>query len=190
PLRYGSLGQSRKRTNLARIYSGFCTAEDGASVPYIVVVKIGHPWERSASAPGNRGKRDSTHLVARYLHNVLTYPGLNPRTVLSPLEAAIHDALTGANVDPRRIEFLVNVDGDTSIARRAPGVLLDILNTNRDVAAASGSMTITNSFASPWAPVAALRSAIDQHARPASQQTFSRLAIINTAFAAYRVQNP
>ncbi|ORZ38058.1 chitin synthase-domain-containing protein [Catenaria anguillulae PL171] len=189
-LHYTSLGQGRKRTNLARVYAGYCTATDGSTVPWVVVVKIGHPWERTTALPGNRGKRDSMHLVVRYLHTLLTYPGLNPTTVFSPLECALHQALNASGIDPTRFEFLIVVDGDTYISRRAPLILLDALAADRGLAAASGGLTADNAFTTLASAIAAFRLHMDTHVRAAAQQMFSFSAPVNTAFTAYRIQAP
>ncbi|KAI9189720.1 hypothetical protein H9P43_001153 [Blastocladiella emersonii ATCC 22665] len=189
-LSYNSLGQGRKRSNLARLYSGYCTAADGTAVPYVVIIKIGHPWERSSAIPGNRGKRDSLHLMVKYLHSVLTYPGINPKTVLSPLEVALHEAFEAADVDPARFEFMVTLDGDTYVSRRAPQVLLDYLNTHREVAAACGALAVDNAFDSPWSLMGTFRLHMSSHVRPAYHQAFARLASLNSAFTMYRVQGP
>ena len=54
-----SLGEGAKQHNMGKGYSGLYECA-GHVVPYLVVVKVGKPTERSR--PGNRGKRDSQML--------------------------------------------------------------------------------------------------------------------------------
>ena len=69
PLSFLSLGEGSKQHNMGKVYSGLYECS-GHVVPYLVVVKIGRPTERSR--PGNRGKRDSQMLLMRFLNNVIS----------------------------------------------------------------------------------------------------------------------
>ena len=67
PLSFLSLGEGAKQHNMGKVYSGLYECA-GHVVPYIVVVKVGKPTERSR--PGNRGKRDSQMLLMHFLNKV------------------------------------------------------------------------------------------------------------------------
>ncbi len=67
PLSFVSLGEGAKQHNMGKIYSGLYEVA-GHVVPYLVVVKVGKPTERSR--PGNRGKRDSQMVVMHFLNKV------------------------------------------------------------------------------------------------------------------------
>jgi chitin synthase len=67
PLSFLSLGEGAKQHNMGKVYSGLYECS-GHVVPYLVVVKVGKPSERSR--PGNRGKRDSQMLLMRFLNKV------------------------------------------------------------------------------------------------------------------------
>lgn len=67
PLSFLSLGNGAKQHNMGKVYSGLYECS-GHVVPYLVVVKIGTPTERSR--PGNRGKRDSQILLMHFLNKV------------------------------------------------------------------------------------------------------------------------
>lgn len=69
PLSFLSLGEGAKQHNMGKVYSGLYECA-GHVVPYIVVVKVGKPTERSR--PGNRGKRDSQLLLMHFLNKVHT----------------------------------------------------------------------------------------------------------------------
>jgi chitin synthase len=68
PLSFVSLGEGAKQHNMGKVYSGLYECS-GHVVPYLVVVKIGKPTERSR--PGNRGKRDSQMLLMHFLNKVV-----------------------------------------------------------------------------------------------------------------------
>ena len=67
PLSFMSLGEGAKQHNMGKVYSGLYECA-GHVVPYLVVVKVGKPTERSR--PGNRGKRDSQMLLMHFLNKV------------------------------------------------------------------------------------------------------------------------
>ena len=67
PLSFLSLGEGAKQHNMGKVYSGLYECA-GHVVPYIVVVKVGKPTERSR--PGNRGKRDTQMVLMRFLNKV------------------------------------------------------------------------------------------------------------------------
>ena len=67
PLSFVSLGEGAKQHNMGKVFSGLYECS-GHVVPYLVVVKIGKPTERSR--PGNRGKRDSQMLLMHFLNKV------------------------------------------------------------------------------------------------------------------------
>ena len=67
PLSFLSLGDGAKQHNMAKIFSGLYECS-GHVVPYLVVVKVGKPTERSR--PGNRGKRDSQMILMHFFNKV------------------------------------------------------------------------------------------------------------------------
>lgn len=67
PLSFQSLGEGAKQHNMGKVYAGLYECS-GHVVPYLVVVKVGKPTERSK--PGNRGKRDSQMILMHFLNKV------------------------------------------------------------------------------------------------------------------------
>jgi chitin synthase len=65
PLSFLSLGDGNKQHNMGKVYSGLYECS-GHVVPYLVLVKVGKPTERSR--PGNRGKRDSQMCLMHFLN--------------------------------------------------------------------------------------------------------------------------
>ena len=84
PLSFLSLGEGSKQHNMGKVYSGLYEVA-GHVVPYLVVVKVGKPTERSR--PGNRGKRDSQMLLMHFLNKVSSSVRLSrlPRLTLFSL---------------------------------------------------------------------------------------------------------
>src|SRR3984957_14877093 len=67
PPSFVSLGEGAKQHNMGKVYSGLYECS-GHVVPYLVLVKVGKPTERSR--PGNRGKRDSQMVLMHFLNKV------------------------------------------------------------------------------------------------------------------------
>jgi chitin synthase len=67
PLSFQSLGEGAKQHNMGKVYSGLYECS-GHVVPYLVIVKMGKPTERTR--PGNRGKRDSQMMLMHFLNKV------------------------------------------------------------------------------------------------------------------------
>ena len=73
PLSFVSLGEGARQHNMGKVYSGLYECA-GHVVPYLVVVKVGKPTERSR--PGNRGKRDSQMVIMHFLNKARTSAGV------------------------------------------------------------------------------------------------------------------
>ena len=67
PQEFQSIGEGPRALNYGKVYSGLYECH-GHVVPWIVVVKVGKPSEKSK--PGNRGKRDSQMILMRFLNRV------------------------------------------------------------------------------------------------------------------------
>ncbi|KAG1857448.1 glycosyltransferase family 2 protein [Suillus subluteus] len=105
PLLFKSIGEGSKQLNYGKVYSGLYEFE-GHVVPYMVVVKVGKPTERSK--PGNRGKRDSQILLMHYLNRV------HFDAPMSPLELEIYHQMRNViGIDPAFYEYIFTVDADT-----------------------------------------------------------------------------
>jgi chitin synthase len=76
PLSFQSLGEGAKQHNMGKVYSGLYETH-GHVVPYMVLVKVGKPSERSR--PGNRGKRDSQIMLMNFLNRVRLFFKLKSR---------------------------------------------------------------------------------------------------------------
>lgn len=107
PLSFQSIGEGSKQHNLAKVYSGLYEYS-GHVVPYVVVVKVGKPTERSR--PGNRGKRDSQLVLMHFLNKVHFGSAMNP------MELEIYHQIKNIiGVNPSFYEYLLQVDADTTV---------------------------------------------------------------------------
>jgi chitin synthase len=107
PLSFQSLGEGAKQHNMAKVYSGLYECA-GHVVPYLVVVKVGKPSERSR--PGNRGKRDSQMLMMHFLNKVHFNAPMNPMEL-----EMYHQIKNVIGVNPTFYEYLFMVDADTTV---------------------------------------------------------------------------
>ena len=118
PLSFLSLGKGARQHNMGKVYSGLYECA-GHVVPYLVVVKVGKPTERSR--PGNRGKRDSQMVLMHFLNKVHFNAPMNP------LELEMYHQIKNViGVNPTFYEYLFTVDADT---------VVDTLSVNRLVSA-------------------------------------------------------
>ncbi len=108
PQAFQSLGEGDKQHNFGKVYSGLYNLQ-GHSVPFIVVVKVGKPSERTK--PGNRGKRDSQMILMRFLSAV------HFNTDMTPLELEIYRHMHQViGVHPAFYEYILMVDADTEVS--------------------------------------------------------------------------
>ncbi|KAG2365414.1 glycosyltransferase family 2 protein [Suillus spraguei] len=111
PLMFRSIGDGSQKLNYGKVYSGLYEFE-GHVVPYIVVVKVGKPSERSK--PGNRGKRDSQILLMQFLNRV------HFNAPMCPLELDMYHQMRNViGIDPAFYEYIFTVDADTSASPKS-----------------------------------------------------------------------
>ncbi|KAG6333627.1 hypothetical protein ID866_5463 [Astraeus odoratus] len=107
PLSFVSIGEGARQHNMAKVYSGLYECA-GHVVPYLVMVKVGKPTERSR--PGNRGKRDSQMAVMHFLNKV------HYNAPMNPLELEMYHQIKNViGVNPTFYEYLFTIDADTTV---------------------------------------------------------------------------
>lgn len=147
---YTSLGQGKKRINYGRVYSGYY--ETGRNrVPYLVIVKLGHPSHHyeeeeesrgDREAPtGNRGKRDSLVLVFGFLERCMNLA--NNR--ITPLDYEIFNQCYNVlGIDPRLFKYLLVTDADIQVQSDVVQKLVSRLEGDRHMLAVSGHVRPAN----------------------------------------------
>lgn len=138
-----------------KVYSGLYEFE-GHVLPYIVVVKVGKPTERSR--PGNRGKRDSQILVMRFLNRV------HFDAEMSPLELEIYHQIKNViGVDPKLYEFLLTVDADTEVKPDSLNRLIAAAADDSSIIGLCGETKLSNEQESWWTMIQVYEYYISHH---------------------------
>lgn len=145
---YTSLGQHNKKTNYARVYSGYY--ESGRNrVPYLVVVKMGQPQEETdfyqehmtTAPPGNRGKRDSLLLVFSFLERCTNLADNR----ITPLEYELFNQCYNVlGTDPRYFKYVMVIDADIQVQTDVLQKLVSRLEQDRQMLAVSGHVRPAN----------------------------------------------
>ncbi|KAI6019144.1 glycosyltransferase family 2 protein [Pisolithus marmoratus] len=136
PLSFVSIGEGARQHNMAKVYSGLYECA-GHVVPYIVVVKVGKPTERSR--PGNRGKRDSQMTVMHFLNKV------HYNTPMNPLELEMYHQIKNViGVNPTFYEYLFTVDADTTAEPYALNRLISAMIHDKKVLGVCGETSLAN----------------------------------------------
>lgn len=114
---YVAIADGHKRHNMAKVYAGFYSYDDGTvepskqqRVPMLLVAKVGNPLEANEAKPGNRGKRDSQVVLMSFLQKVM----FDER--MTKFEYEFFNAIwkcTGISADNYQVCLMV--DADTKI---------------------------------------------------------------------------
>ncbi|EST05335.1 DEK, C-terminal [Kalmanozyma brasiliensis GHG001] len=181
PLMFKSVAEGSKQLNYAKVYSGLYEFE-GHVVPYIVVVKVGRPSERSR--PGNRGKRDSQILLMRYLNRV------HFDAPMFPLELEIYHQMKNViGIDPAFYEYILMVDADTRV--EADGLNRLVANCADDsrIIAICGETTLDNAEDSWWTMIQVYEYYISHHLSKAFESLFGSVTCLPGCFSLYRIRS-
>ncbi|KAJ1581371.1 hypothetical protein NDA11_001953 [Ustilago hordei] len=181
PLMFKSVAEGSKQLNYAKVYSGLYEFE-GHVVPYIVVVKVGRPSERSR--PGNRGKRDSQILLMRYLNRV------HFDAPMFPVELEIYHQMKNViGIDPAFYEYILMVDADTRV--EADGLNRLVANCADDsrVIAICGETTLDNAEGTWWTMIQVYEYYISHHLAKAFESLFGSVTCLPGCFSLYRIRS-
>ena len=136
PLSFQSLGEGAKQHNMGKVYSGLYE-HAGHVIPYIVMVKVGKPSERSR--PGNRGKRDSQLILMRFFNRI------HFNAPLAPVELELYHQIKNViGVNPTFYEFLLAIDADTVVDPLALNRFISAMTHDRKMLATCGETELAN----------------------------------------------
>ncbi|KDR84455.1 hypothetical protein GALMADRAFT_237329 [Galerina marginata CBS 339.88] len=180
PLLFKSVGEGSKAINYGKVYSGLYEFE-GHVVPYMVVVKVGKPTERSK--PGNRGKRDSQILMLHYLNRVhFDLP-------MSPLELEIYHQMRNViGIDPAFYEYIFTVDADTTVTPDSLNRLVASSADDQTIIGICGETKLTNEEGSWWTMIQVYEYYISHHLSKAFESLFGSVTCLPGCFTLYRVR--
>ena len=137
------------------MFSGLYEFE-GHVMPYVVVVKVGKPSERSR--PGNRGKRDSQILLMRFLNRV------HFDAEMAPLELEIYHQIKNViGVDPILYEYLLTVDADTEVMPDGLNRLVATAADDSAIIGICGETKLSNEQQSWWTMIQVYEYYISHH---------------------------
>lgn len=181
PLMFKSVAEGSKQLNYGKVYSGLYEFE-GHVVPYIVVVKVGRPSERSR--PGNRGKRDTQVLLMRYLNRV------HFDAPMYPLELEIYHQMKNViGIDPAFYEYILTVDADTSVEPEGLNRLVAVAADDSSVIALCGETSLDNEEASWWTMIQVYEYYISHHLSKAFESLFGSVTCLPGCFSMYRIRS-
>ncbi|OCB87192.1 chitin synthase [Sanghuangporus baumii] len=180
PVLFKSVGEGSRQLNYGKVYSGLYEFE-GHVVPYIVVVKVGKPTERSK--PGNRGKRDSQILVMHYLNRV------HFDEPMSPLELEIYHQMRNViGIDPAFYEYLFTVDADTSVTPDSLNRLVACAADDSKIIGICGETKLDNEEGSWWTMVQVYEYYISHNLSKAFESLFGTVTCLPGCFSLYRIR--
>ncbi|GAA6007186.1 hypothetical protein JCM11491_003035 [Sporobolomyces phaffii] len=180
PLSFLSIGDGAKQHNMAKIYSGLHEA-GGHIVPYIVVVKVGKPSERSR--PGNRGKRDSQMLLMRFLNRV------HHDSPMAPAELEMYHQIKNViGVNPSFYEYLLMVDADTTVDPFGLNYLVAGFVEDRKIIGLCGETSLSNARASWTTMMQVYEYFISHHLAKAFESLFGSVTCLPGCFSMYRIR--
>ncbi|KAK0038616.1 chitin synthase 1, partial [Biomphalaria pfeifferi] len=151
PKTYVSLAHEAKRCNKARMYAGHYHVEeeqkedrqDGAvnhGTRVIVISKCRDPTETEKT--GNRGKRDNQVILMSFFSKIIH------GHEMSELDMELHQKmkLLMPHMDPNDFEYILMADVDTTVKPDALPVIINVIETDRNVIGVCGETTMENEF--------------------------------------------
>ncbi|KAH7905136.1 glycosyltransferase family 2 protein [Hygrophoropsis aurantiaca] len=180
PLLFKSVGEGSKQINYGKVYSGLYEFE-GHVVPYMVVVKVGKPTERSK--PGNRGKRDSQILLMHYLNRV------HFDAPMSPLELEIYHQMRNViGIDPAFYEYIFTIDADTEVTPESLNRLVASACDDSSIIGICGETKLINEEGSWWTMIQVYEYYISHHLSKAFESLFGSVSCLPGCFSLYRIR--
>ncbi|CAL1699920.1 unnamed protein product [Somion occarium] len=180
PLLFKSVGEGSRQLNYGKIYSGLYEFE-GHVVPYIVVVKVGKPTERTK--PGNRGKRDSQILLMQYLNRV------HFDSPMTPLELEIYHQMRNViGIDPAFYEYIFTIDADTTVTPDSLNRLVASAADDSTIIGICGETKLENEEGSWWTMIQVYEYYISHHLSKAFESLFGSVTCLPGCFSMYRIR--
>ncbi|KAI8874157.1 hypothetical protein GQ42DRAFT_160017 [Ramicandelaber brevisporus] len=179
-LSFKSLGEGAKQHNMGKVYSGLYECE-GHVVPYVVLVKVGKPSERSR--PGNRGKRDSQIQVLDFLNRV------HYDREMSPLQLEIYHQMKNViGVHPGLYEYLLMIDADTKVDSESLARLVACCVRDSRVIGICGETRLSNEDNSWTTMMQVYEYFISHHMAKAFESIFGSVTCLPGCFSMYRLR--
>jgi cellulose synthase/poly-beta-1,6-N-acetylglucosamine synthase-like glycosyltransferase len=180
PMVYFAVGEGYRAENRGQVFSGIYEIE-GHQLPFIVIIKTGNEIEKTK--PGNRGKRDSQVLLMRFLHNIYA------REPLTQLEYAIyHEMKDIMGLSPEVFEYMLMVDGDTSVTQDSIRKMVHHMNGDDKTIALCGETFVANEKDSWTTMIQVYEYFISHHLAKAFESMFGSVTCLPGCFCMYRIR--
>ena len=151
-------------------------------MPFLVVVKVGRPSERSR--PGNRGKRDTQILLMRFLNRV------HFDAPMYPLELEMYHHMKNViGIDPSFYEYILMVDADTLITPDGLNRLVAASVDDPSTIAVCGETLLENEKQSVWTMVQVYEYYISHNLSKAFESLFGSVTCLPGCFSMYRLRS-
>jgi len=182
PQMYLALGDGLRQLNYAKVYSGLYEC-NGHTVPYMVVVKVGKPTERSR--PGNRGKRDSQIMLMKFFNRV------HYNSPMTPLELEMYHQIKNViGVNPAFYEFLLMVDADTVVNTDGLNRLISSMQHDTKVMGICGETLLFNEKGTVITMIQVYEYFISHHLSKSFESLFGSVTCLPGCFCMYRIRSP
>ncbi|KAL6607420.1 chitin synthase-domain-containing protein [Neocallimastix sp. 'constans'] len=179
---FHSIGEGPLEYNMGKVYSGLYECK-GRSVPFIVVVKVGSPSERSK--PGNRGKRDSQMILMRFLSKV------HFNSEMTPLELEIYHQMKNViGVNPSFYEYVLMVDADTRVMKDSLNRMVACMIHDSKIMGICGETKLESEKKSWVTMIQVYEYFISHHLSKAFESLFGSVTCLPGCFSMYRVRTP
>ncbi|KAJ1959488.1 ATP-dependent RNA helicase, partial [Dipsacomyces acuminosporus] len=183
-LPYISIGDGFRQFNSAQVIPGSYISLNGASVPCILINKIGTKRERDIKMPkaGNRGKRDSQLIVLHWLKNVFMNDNL------TPLEFELCCwASRLAKLNPDQFEYLLMVDADTQLDVECIPRLVAAMERDPGIMGLCGETKIANKTESWVTRIQVYEYYISHHLSKAFESLWGGVTCLPGCCSMYRI---
>ncbi|KAJ7265999.1 glycosyltransferase family 2 protein [Mycena haematopus] len=182
PLSFLSLGEGAKQHNMGKVYSGLYECK-GHVVPYLVLVKVGKPTERSR--PGNRGKRDSQMVLMHFLNKV------HFNSPMNPLELEMYHQIKNViGVNPTFYEYVFMVDADTTVDQFSVNRLISSMIHDKKLLGVCGETQLANAKQSIITMAQVYEYFISHNMAKAFESLFGSVTCLPGCFTLYRLRTP
>jgi chitin synthase len=182
PFAYESI--SHQRVNYARVYSGLYSLQ-GELVPFVVVVKVGCPWEQVKQ--GNRGKRDSQILLLRFLQRC--FDASVGQSSMNPLELELlHHFTNIIGIDPLEFGYLLTIDADTRVEPHALQQLVSSMQSDGKIMGLCGETKVDNEGASVWSSIQVFEYWVSHHLGKSFESLFGTVTCLPGCFSLFRIK--
>ncbi|CAO3589157.1 unnamed protein product [Absidia cylindrospora] len=190
---YIAIADGQKKNNMAKVYAGFYKFNDATvdpslhqRVPMITIVKCGTTEEaKTASKPGNRGKRDSQMVLMQFMQKVI----FDER--MTRMEYEFFNSIwriTGLPADA--FELCLMVDADTKLYPDALTRLVSCAVKDPSISGLCGETKIANKKDSWVTMIQVFEYYISHHQSKAFESVFGCVTCLPGCFCMYRIKAP